>query len=229
MAWSHVQAVRELALPPIPRLLMLMLALRANEDGICWPSIAKLCRDTGLARRTVQLHLARFRDQRLIVREERPGRVPCIRLLIGVCSTGAPMTPVRSETGTGVTGASDAPQTRTICAPPARRMHPPAHDSRVSSARDAPEVNKEYLPKLFEKKNALTRPNLVDKSSASEAGLDRNWWKTDAGIARKGHELGIPARPGETFGEYRDRLFAADRTRSGSATASKVNDVPHQR
>jgi hypothetical protein len=228
MAWSHVQAVRELDLPPIPRLLMVMLALRANEDGVCWPSIAKLRADTGLARRTVQLHLRRFCDQQLIEREERLGRVPCVRLLIGIGSRGAPVTPAQSKSGIGDTRASDAPQERTTCASPAQAVHRPAHGSRLPGAHDAPEVKREYPPKILEK-SAGTLANLVDKSPPSGAAEKHLWWKTDSGIASKGRELGMPARPGETFGEYRDRLFTAERSRSDATTALKVNDVPYDR
>jgi hypothetical protein len=33
------------------------------------------------------------------------------------------------------------------------------------------------------------------------------WWKTDEGITAKGQEMGMSARPGESFGDFRKRLF----------------------
>lgn len=228
MAWAHVQATRELALPPIPRLLMLVLALRANEDGVCWPSIPKLCADSGLARRTVQLHLRRFREQGLIARDVRPGRVACVRLLIGVHLSRAPLTPARSKSGMSATGPSDARQGRMTCALPAQHVHPPVQALRASGAPGAPEVKREYPLKIFTK-IARTRANLVDKSLQPGTTGNQEWQKTETGITLKGVALGIAARPGETFGEYRDRLLAAERRRAGGSHVQKVDDVPHDR
>lgn len=42
------------ALSPTHRLILLSLADHANDDGICYPSIARLCRRTGLSERSVQ-------------------------------------------------------------------------------------------------------------------------------------------------------------------------------
>lgn len=39
-------------------------------------------------------------------------------------------------------------------------------------------------------------------------GEDQEWFKSDRGIDAKGKELGIPARPGETYPQYKSRLFA---------------------
>lgn len=35
------------------------------------------------------------------------------------------------------------------------------------------------------------------------------WWKTPQGVESQGKKLGIPAKPGETFPEYKQRLFSA--------------------
>jgi hypothetical protein len=34
-----------------------------------------------------------------------------------------------------------------------------------------------------------------------------NWWASDAGIIRKGQELHMHPRPGETFATFKDRIF----------------------
>ena len=36
-----------------------------------------------------------------------------------------------------------------------------------------------------------------------------DWWRTNEGIEAKGRELGIPAKRGEPWPEYKARLFAA--------------------
>jgi len=43
------------------KLVLISLAYRANADGMCWPSIARLVADTGLARRTVQRSVRELR------------------------------------------------------------------------------------------------------------------------------------------------------------------------
>ena len=71
---DYVRLVRDLRAPPIPKLIFYALAARADADGICWPSIRTLCDDTGLARRTVQMHLQKLIQDHLVVREARTGR-----------------------------------------------------------------------------------------------------------------------------------------------------------
>ena len=41
-------------LRPAQKLVLLSLADRAGEDGVCWPSIPRLARDTGLNEKTVR-------------------------------------------------------------------------------------------------------------------------------------------------------------------------------
>jgi len=54
---------------------------------------------------------------------------------------------------------------------------------------------------------------IPDKPTKS-GGTDL-WWTSDAGIQRKGSEVGLPARPGETSSSYRDRIkVALDQTRA---------------
>jgi DNA-binding transcriptional MocR family regulator len=80
VAWRHIELVRELALQPTSKLILFALASRANDEGRCWPSIRKVCQDTGLARRTVQLHVGRLTEQGAVMREVRIGRVSGLRL-----------------------------------------------------------------------------------------------------------------------------------------------------
>lgn len=43
---------------PSRKLVMLCLADMANKAGVCWPSVATLCKRCSLSRRPVQRHLA---------------------------------------------------------------------------------------------------------------------------------------------------------------------------
>lgn len=49
-------------LGPTDRLVMLALADHAGDDGICYPSIARLCQRTGLGERAVQGIIKRLKD-----------------------------------------------------------------------------------------------------------------------------------------------------------------------
>lgn len=66
--------VWRLNLPPKPKLVLLKLADCANpHSGFAFPSIETISRDTGVARRTVQLILAEFRESGVLVVQEPGG------------------------------------------------------------------------------------------------------------------------------------------------------------
>ena len=59
--WNHhIWGNRELS--AAEKLVMLYLLERANKDGVCWPSLNTIARDTGLTRRGVIGILRRLRD-----------------------------------------------------------------------------------------------------------------------------------------------------------------------
>ena len=101
-------------------------------------------------------------------------------------------------------------------------MHPTVHDVHATGAQAAPEVNKE-LPinrqeeptagKLFTKLVVQNRNNRKTEENSAAKGA---WWATGVGIDAKGRELQVPARPGEGYAEYKDRLLAVERQRRGS-------------
>ena len=204
MAWQHIHLVRELELPYIEKLLLFALASRVDDSGECWPSVATLRKDTGLAQRTVQYHLRSLVDRGLLLREERRGATAVLRLrLCEPCRTAPP------------TDVQDGDiKSRTV--------HPPVHDVRASSAPDAPEVTKELPINRHEPPGAgtlSTKPagqNQTRGNMEQDPGEKGAWWTTRAGIDAKGRELRVPPRPGEDYAEYKDRLVAAERQRRRS-------------
>ena len=56
------------------RLVMLSLADHADDEGVCYPSIARLCKRTSLANRTVQMAVKRLEARGLIYVEPNAGR-----------------------------------------------------------------------------------------------------------------------------------------------------------
>ena len=108
-------------MPHVKKAILFALASRANDGGECWPSLRKLCSDSGLARRTVQINLQQLIEAGLVGRTARPGRSAILR--IDVCSgcTGAPHAPVYAVREGS---ASDAPHSRTRDTSPVHGMHP---------------------------------------------------------------------------------------------------------
>ena len=63
-----------LPLPDSQKIVMLALADCANDEGICWPSMASLVRKTSKSERTVQGVIKQLCEAGHLSREERPGR-----------------------------------------------------------------------------------------------------------------------------------------------------------
>jgi len=66
MTWAVTQP-----LPPFEKLTILMLANYANAEGVCWPSIRRLCIDTGMSRATLCKCLLNLEKKKLIARKRR--------------------------------------------------------------------------------------------------------------------------------------------------------------
>ena len=196
MAWQHSHLVRELDLPHVEKLVLFALASRVNESGECWPSLATLRKDTGLAQRTVQYRLRSLIARGLVSCEERRGTTTILRLrLCERCDSAAQ---------SGVQGADET----------GRDMHTPVHDVHATGAPTAPEV-KEELPINRQEKQRAEKLSTTQASNAegnqAQSGNTSSpaaWWTSHRGIDQKGRELQVPARPGEPYPEYKRRLFA---------------------
>jgi hypothetical protein len=201
MAWQHIHLVRELDLPHVEKLILFALASRVDDNGECWPSVATLRKDTGLAQRTVQYRVRSLVARGLLSCEERRGATSVLRLrLCEICASAA---------SSGVHAADDK----------ARGVHPPVHDMHPTSAPAAPEVKKELPLNRHEEQPAeklSTSP--ASDAEGNQAGI-RNasspaqWWTSHASIDQKGRELQVPPRPGEPYSEYKHRLFAVAQQR----------------
>jgi hypothetical protein len=56
------------------KLALLALADNANDEGVCWPSMATLARKCGKSDRTVQRSIQSPEEKGHLTREERPGK-----------------------------------------------------------------------------------------------------------------------------------------------------------
>ena len=75
MSWHHVRAVFDTeGIPPTRKLVLLALARRAGDEGRAWPSIARLCLDTGMSDRAVRYALKDLVAGEWIIVHRAPGR-----------------------------------------------------------------------------------------------------------------------------------------------------------
>jgi DNA-binding FadR family transcriptional regulator len=66
--------VWDLALPAFEKLVLLALADCANDEGLCWPSIATLKTKSGASERTVQRAIKHLEDMGVLTRRQVPGK-----------------------------------------------------------------------------------------------------------------------------------------------------------
>jgi hypothetical protein len=97
---------------PTQKLVLLALADWANDEGLCWPSIERLCQKSGLKRRSVQMAIHAMEEQQILQREEVVGK-GCKYWILSPVQEMHP---------------------RTKCTPPMQHMHP-------TSALDAPNTS----------------------------------------------------------------------------------------
>ena len=199
MGFELIALVREAALAPVQKLLLYALASRADSGGRCWPSVDRLCRDTGLSRRAVQMHLGLLIARGVIARSAHAGRRSEYRL------DGAILHALKGEKHAkdeASDGGQVAGEECTPCAPPAHVMHPAAHAMHLGSADGAPEV-KEEVPSNTQKLPG-NAPAAVDNGEASAP-----WWRSRPSVILMGTQLGITAVPGEPYSRYKDRVYQA--------------------
>ena len=97
---------------PTQKLVLLALADWANDEGLCWPSIDRLCQKSGLKRRSVQMAIHTMEAIGILRREEVVGK-GCKYWIIAPVQEMHP---------------------RTKCTPPVQEMHP-------TRALDAPNTS----------------------------------------------------------------------------------------
>lgn len=207
MALELIALVRDVDFPSLQKLLLYALASRADHAGRCWPSVRRLCQDTGLSRRAVQIHLGLLTDRRALVREGRRGRSNIYRLTLhNVASAGKISADRRDATNPG----QPQSEVRMACARPAHDVRTPAHPMRVPCASHAPEVEEEVPTEVQQKPGnaTVTVDNWPPPRKAP-------WWRSRDAVMQKGLELGLPPYPGEMYPAYKDRVYRAWGVRDG--------------
>ena len=66
MNWAWQQALK-----PVPKLVLMALADAADDQGICWPSVATLAGKVGVSTRTVRRVMQELISGKLLAAEQR--------------------------------------------------------------------------------------------------------------------------------------------------------------
>jgi Helix-turn-helix domain len=176
-------ALLEVEVKPTAKLVLLALAVRAGSEGRAWPTVTRLCADTGLSDRAVRYALDSLVAAGHIVLEHRPGRASVVTV------TPAPRadpTPAR-RAPTPAPRADPTPAPRAD--PPRHDVHPPRHLVPKTPAPRAPRSKKELEKEVATTGSTALRPAVAGNGNGDGA----------AAVVHNG-----PA-PGESWGEYRER------------------------
>lgn len=98
MSIAAFQWAKAQPLSPTCKLVLVMLADRANADGECWPSVATLMVETGVSERTVQEALRFLEQHGAIERRDRPGTSRVYKMTMQAVSAPKNMHPQRFKT-----------------------------------------------------------------------------------------------------------------------------------
>jgi DNA-binding transcriptional ArsR family regulator len=125
-----------LDLPPEPKFTMVALADRADEEGICWPSVRWLVKKTGFSERTVRGHLAKFREDRLletVKRSREDGGQSSNEYRLALKQPGLLLESARRTPGAANAGGAAA-----VAPTPAATAGGPTQQMQGAPAADAP-------------------------------------------------------------------------------------------
>jgi DNA-binding MarR family transcriptional regulator len=147
-------------LPPTKRLIMLSLADHANDEGLCYPSISRLCQRTGLKERAVQKNIKELIAEGYIHRDMNKGKSGSNLYVL----TPAPNAPPHE-----MHPARYAPHPRTKCTP--------------TPAPDAPEPSGNHQePSGIDNAGANAAENPPDPPKPKKARLPEDWTPSDDDI-----------------------------------------------
>jgi hypothetical protein len=138
----QVRALLDVDVRPTAKLVLLALGLRAGTDGRAWPSVARLCADTGLSARAVRYAVQSLAEAGHLGVDHRPGR----SLIVTV--TAAPLAGV------------------------ARHVVPvPRHLTTKSAAPGAPRIKKEELQEVATTGSTAMRPAAAGNTNGNGTGV----------------------------------------------------------
>jgi len=175
MSISAFQWAKAQHLSPTCKLVLVMLADRANADGECWPSVATLMVETGLSDRSVQRSIADLEACGAIERRDRRGTSTVYR-----CTMKAIEPPTQCHPRQTVTTDTVSPPPPTVCHPTPDTVSP------------KPLLNPQEEERKKESLKTYTLPlaaRVTGKPVVCDDGFDGFWHlyprKVGKGAARK--------------------------------------------
>lgn len=143
-------------LPVTERIVLLALADRADDDGMCWPAVATVAAKCGLSDRSVQRAMKRLAVDGHLTRAERLGK--------GTIYTVHPRQPVTPGTESRVTEKAQTPDT---VSPNTSRYTNPS-DAKASSERARDPKPEKPKRKSKAKREPFVRPDHIPAEPWSE-------------------------------------------------------------
>lgn len=122
--------VWDISLPASEKIVLLALADNANDEGICWPSIATIARKSSKSERTVQAAIQSLKEAGLLSRQEVVGKGCRYTVHPSRECTPAVSAPPKSSRGTP---AAAAPK-------PSKNHHSSEANASSERARSTPNV-----------------------------------------------------------------------------------------
>lgn len=170
-------------LAPTERLIMLALADHADDDGRCYPSIARLCQRTGLKERAIQGNIKKLAEQGYLT------------LIAGGGRGNANLFIIHTNPASAAGNAGDKPRTRNTVSDdktPHLTTETP-HLTTLNPAADAPEPSGTIKEKEEEGReleiSGLPDPSLTSRiadalgfNDASGTGWPKYWMMADAAL-----------------------------------------------
>jgi len=207
MSVAATQWAWQQALKPVAKLVLLALADRANDSGVCWPSVPRLVSDVGADRKTILAAIKLFETEALVRVARSPGGGNRYYLLIDqrVQQTGSE-NGTSTDFGTGTeNGTSPVPKTGL-----------PSTEYGTSTSTENGTLN---LKDESNNNLPFNLPGLPDKSGSKKSDLKTN--------IEKQFEIAwshYPARSGGNSEAKALKAFTA-RIKSGIAPQELIDGV----
>jgi Helix-turn-helix domain len=143
MSWQHARAALDMpGIDPTAKFVLIAVALRAGTDGRAWPSVARICEDTGYGQAAVRAAIKRL--------------------------AGVGQLEVFHRPGSGWTMALSAPPGGAVGAPANGAGAPPGREKRATRWR---EKRKEEIMKGATTGSSALRPAVADNGNGTSPGV----------------------------------------------------------
>ena len=190
MSVRIMTAVWTVNLPDSEKIVLLALADSANDEGLCWPSMATLASKCSKSDRTVQAAIKSLVARGHMSRSEVPGK-GCRYIIHPTPEATSPPKPLRGEETSPPKGATPTPEAASD--KPSRTITSPEASPPPSRARREPGVKPHRLPddwKQVRFADGTVAREIVDRRGKewARAALEsfRNWAaNADDRIGRK--------------------------------------------